>query len=106
MYKAVWLAMCVSAASFAQVRVESPIWSPDGKRIAFGVTFTGQGTDWNIYLTNIDGSGLRQITRTGAWDATCHQMVRRWHSFRQSLANVRFPPCLATSPRTPMWPPT
>ena len=70
MYKAIWLTMCLSTASLAQVRVESPIWSPDGKRIAFAVNFTGQGTDWNVYLTNIDGSGLRQITRTGAWDAT------------------------------------
>lgn len=69
MYKAVWLTMCLSAASFAQVRLESPIWSPDGKQIAFGISFTGQGTDWNIYLTNIDGTGLRPVTRTGAWDA-------------------------------------
>jgi len=49
-------------ASFAQVRLESPIWSPHGKRIAFGINFTGQGTDWNVYPTNIDGIGFRQIT--------------------------------------------
>ena len=69
MYKAVWFSVCLSAASFAQVRLESPIWSPDGKRIAFAINSTGQSTDWNIYLTNIDGTGVSQLTRTGAWDA-------------------------------------
>src|SRR5579872_1287442 len=70
MCQAVWITMCLSAASLAQVHLESPIWSPDGKRIAFAVTFTRQATDWNVYIANIDGSGLRQITRTGAWDPT------------------------------------
>jgi Tol biopolymer transport system component len=69
MRKAVWLTMYLSAVAFAQVHLESPIWSPNGKRIAFGMSLTGQGTDWNVYLANIDGTGLRQLTRTGAWDA-------------------------------------
>src|SRR5262249_15180809 len=63
-----WLTMCLSAASLAQVHMESPTWSPDGKRIAFVMSFTGQGTDWHVYLANIDGTGLRQLTRTAAWD--------------------------------------
>ncbi|HEX6290835.1 MAG TPA: S9 family peptidase [Herpetosiphonaceae bacterium] len=44
-----------------------PMWSPDGRRIAF----TSQGTDvpeykWvdNLYVVDVDGSDLRQITRS------------------------------------------
>lgn len=70
MCKAVWLTVCLCAASLAQVHLESPTWSPDGKQIAFAASFTGQGADWNVYLANIDGTELRQLTRTGAWDAT------------------------------------
>ena len=39
---------------------ENPIWSPDGKRIAF--TGTRQGFSYEIYVVNIDGSGLLNVT--------------------------------------------
>ena len=40
-------------------RNRGPRWSPDGKRLAFFSTRTG---DWEIWTIEADGSGLRQIT--------------------------------------------
>lgn len=69
MLKIFWLALCLSPDALAQARLEYPVWSPDGTRIAFAMSFTGGGTDWNVYVAKIDGTGLRQLTRTDAWDA-------------------------------------
>jgi Tol biopolymer transport system component len=49
-----------------------PVWSPDGKRIAFVRASEQDVTD--VYVVNPDGSGLRRLTRTGdasepAWSA-------------------------------------
>jgi serine/threonine protein kinase len=50
---------------------EIPIWSPDGKRIAYG---SSQKLNFNLYQKNADGSGSEeQITdfgnmQTGIWD--------------------------------------
>jgi len=38
----------------------NPIWSPDGNRIAF--TGSRQGFSYEIYVVNIDGSGLLNVT--------------------------------------------
>jgi TolB protein len=38
-----------------------PVWSPDGRRIAFTRTW---GNDGDIYVMNADGSGIRRLTRT------------------------------------------
>ena len=38
-----------------------PIWSPDGRKIAFG-------RSGDIYVMNADGSGQRQLTRYPRWD--------------------------------------
>lgn len=46
---------------FAQDR--SPAWSPDGTMIAF-VSNRDNGTD-DVYIMNIDGTEIRQITSTG-----------------------------------------
>ena len=40
-----------------------PVWSPDGKRIAF-VRESPEGVT-HVYLVSRDGSGLRRFTRTG-----------------------------------------
>jgi Tol biopolymer transport system component len=42
------------------------IWSPDGTQIAF---FSYQGREsMFLYITNADGTGLRQITKNSTWD--------------------------------------
>jgi Tol biopolymer transport system component len=41
------------------VRDSHPVWSPDGRRIAFQ-------SNWQVYLMNADGSGQRRLTRNGA----------------------------------------
>lgn len=42
---------------------ESPSWSPDGRHLAFQSDRTGR---FEIYLMHIDGTGLKQITTSGA----------------------------------------
>jgi Tol biopolymer transport system component len=39
-----------------------PWWSPDGQRVAFGYSTSGAPAD--IYVANLDGSGLRNITNS------------------------------------------
>ena len=43
----------------------SPIWSPDGARIAFESQRDG---NWDIYLVDADGSGLTRLTDNPARD--------------------------------------
>jgi Tol biopolymer transport system component len=38
-----------------------PVWSPDGKHLAFGVGLTSEPTSSGIYLVNADGTGLRRL---------------------------------------------
>ena len=40
------------------VRDNNPVWSPDGRRIAFE-------SSWQIWVMNADGSGKRRLTRQG-----------------------------------------
>jgi Tol biopolymer transport system component len=40
------------------VRDSNPVWSPDGRRIAFE-------RNWQLYVMNADGSGQRRLTRNG-----------------------------------------
>jgi len=47
----------------AQTRIQAPAFSPDGERIAFEQNNSG---DQNIWVINRDGSGLRQLTSSGA----------------------------------------
>ena len=45
-----------------------PEWSPDGRRIVFKSTRdTEEGGREQIYVINIDGSGLERLTRTEGW---------------------------------------
>lgn len=50
-----------------------PVWSPDGKRVVF--TSNRSGTDaahdsftgpFNLYIANVDGTGVRQLTKQAA----------------------------------------
>jgi Tol biopolymer transport system component len=47
--------------TFNQERVSQPVWSPDGSKIAFVLTWAG-GVDLDIFVMNADGSGLFQLT--------------------------------------------
>jgi len=41
-----------------------PAWSPDGTKIAFAGGLD-LDTDGEIYIVNVDGTGLTQVTHTG-----------------------------------------
>ena len=41
---------------------EFPDWSPDGNKIAFSRSETGQNCDFGIYVMNEDGSGEVRLT--------------------------------------------
>jgi TolB protein len=45
---------------------DDPAWSPDGQKIAF-VRFADR--NFEVYVVNADGSGLRNLTRNAAWDS-------------------------------------
>lgn len=50
----------------AQTQYENPVWSPDGRSIAF--VARPKSGDWNIYRAALDGSHRVQLTSQGAWD--------------------------------------
>jgi serine/threonine-protein kinase len=46
-------------------RITSPVWSPDGKRVAFSSNRNGA---WNLFWTPADGKGeIEQLTRLQDW---------------------------------------
>jgi Tol biopolymer transport system component len=49
----------------APPEVSSPVWSPDGRRIAFA---RWRGGNDDLYVMNADGSGQRNLTRNPALD--------------------------------------
>lgn len=53
----------------APARLESPVWSRDGKEVMFSMVSVANNTEWNIYIESLDGARLRQLTKTGGWDA-------------------------------------
>jgi Tol biopolymer transport system component len=52
-------ARCTNACPAAGARDSNPVWSPDGRRIAYV-------SKWQVYVMNADGSGQRRLTRNGA----------------------------------------
>jgi Tol biopolymer transport system component len=66
--------------------VTDPVYSPDGKKVAFAVTeyFLEEGkTNSDIFLMNADGTGLRRMTRDEAADYS-----PRWSPDGRSLLFV------------------
>lgn len=56
----------------------NPVWSPDGRRLSFERQRDG---DWDVYVMNADGTGLRQLTFS-PWDDD----FARWAPHGRSLA--------------------
>jgi Tol biopolymer transport system component len=57
------------------VAVGLPVWSPDGRAIAFVSTRGNQGLTFGVWLVNPDGSNLRNIANPGlgqAWSPDGH----------------------------------
>ncbi len=50
----------------------TPVWSPDGKRIAFSSNRDGKSKNWRdnfeMYVMNADGSNVQRLTFNQAWD--------------------------------------
>ena len=49
----------------------SPAWSPDGTKIAYSAVVSpyAQYSNVKIFVVNVDGSGLTQLTNTGGYEA-------------------------------------
>jgi TolB protein len=61
-------------------RGTNPVWSPDGRRIAFS-------SNWQLWVMNADGSGQRRLTRNGA-----HNFNPDWSPDGQRIAFERGKP--------------
>ena len=59
------------------VRDSDPVWSPDGRRIAFE-------SNWQVWVMNADGSGKRRLTRNGV-----HNFNPEWSPDGQRIAFER-----------------
>jgi len=101
---------CVADPSGAQRRrlpvdiyVEYPAWSPDGKRIAFMSQESdsfGDDPNYNVYVVNVDGTGLRRLTEAPgsdgfpAWSPDGTRIA--FSSTRDDCQNSDAPGCLSS----------
>jgi len=58
--------------TFESTEDESPIWSPDGKRIAYSSAWTGEAR--RVYVKSVDGSSEPELLYTGEY----HLHLRSW----------------------------
>ena len=69
------------------VRDSNPVWSPDGRRIAFE-------SNWQINVMNADGSGQRRLTRNGARNfAPAWSPDGQKIAFERRLGRKKYGPC-------------
>ena len=47
-----------------------PVWSPDGKRIAFAADRKGDGSNFDIYVMDADGRNQQKLTKNRVWDSS------------------------------------
>ena len=45
-----------------------PVWSPDGKQIAFAADRKGDGAKFDIYVMDADGGNQQKLTNNRGWD--------------------------------------
>ena len=45
-----------------------PALSPDGRKVAFSVADPSNGDNWDIYVINVDGTGLTNLTNHPEFD--------------------------------------
>jgi len=80
------------------VYVEYPAWSPDGRQIAF--MSPGEGTQYDIYVMNADGTDVRRLTEFPdddgwpAWSPDGRQIV--FSSVRDDCLYSEAKDCLTT----------
>ena len=48
----------------------SPVWSPDGERIAFSSDRKGDWQNFDIYVMDADGGNQQKLTNNRAWDSS------------------------------------
>ena len=65
-----------------------PSWSPDGKRIAFFSDGEGTPGQREMFLMNVDGSGLRQLTHTPAGEGWLSSIIWSPDGSRLALAHL------------------
>jgi len=70
--------------TFESTEDESPIWSPDGKRIAYSSAWTGQAR--RVYVKSVDGSSEPELLYTGEY----HLHLTSWSPDGEWLAFYQF----------------
>ena len=67
---------------------KNPVWSPDGKRIAFLSNRDRDERDFDVYTINADGSNIRRITHTPHSSSLIGTMPPQWSTDAKRLAYI------------------